>query len=131
MVGRRGFCASVTLRNVFCLQIFQFDLFQHNAGIILHVFPIRLTILIYRQHNILALHSFCTELIPITVFCFLLKQNSFKEQERIWIIRMMFQMESLYIIRENTFIWMVKTNDHTITIVVDAKNILVQRIIDI
>ena len=36
-------------------------------------------------------------------------------------------MKPLYIVRENTLIRMIKTNDHTIAVVINSENVLILR----
>ena len=38
-------------------------------------------------------------------------------------------MKTLHIVGKDAFIWVIKTNHHTVSVVVHAENILVQRLI--
>ena len=89
-------------------------------------FVIRSAVIGNRQHDSGICHAFCVEFVQIAKLAFLLQNNYFHEQQYKCVVFMVLQVESFNIIGENTFIWMVEANNHTVSVVINTEYIFVQ-----
>ena len=76
-------------------------------------------------------HPFSVEFIKIAKLLLLHENTGFHEQQNKLIILMMFEMETLHIIRKNAFIWVIEANNHAVAVIVHPEDVFVDRAIPI
>ena len=96
----------------------------HVLRILLHILVIRFARIGNGEHQLLPQHTLFFELVTIAVFRTLLCKYRYKEQQYKLVILVISKMQSLYIIRENTFIRMIK-RDARRTVIIDAQHVAI------
>ena len=70
-------------------------------------------------------HPFGIEFIKIAELLLLHENTGLHEQQNKLVILMMFEMETFHIIRENAFIRVIESNNHTVTVIVHPEDVFV------
>lgn len=117
----RKVCASIIASVQEC-QVLLILAKYHVLRILLHILVIRFARIGNGEHQLLPQHTLFFELVTIAVFRTLLCKYRYKEQQYKLVILVISKMQSLYIIRENTFIRMIK-RDARRTVIIDAQHV--------